>query len=221
MRKDLTIIYYTSNREDEAFEKKIKDKLLAVCGDIPIISVSQKPIDLGKNICVGDVGACDHNLFRQIQIGCEEAKTPYVISCEADCLYPPSYFTFTPANENYYRFGPLYVLNKWGKGEWGGFFPKSTAPFAQITKKEYWLKELDRVFTNMPRWRSPGDYCRLPLFLKRDWVNVQLDDPIISLKTGKGMRKHTQTNVGGVVSKVTYWGDAEDLRKEIWGGGEK
>ena len=69
--KDLfTIIYYTSNKEDEAFEGKTRKKLLEVCGDIPIISVSQKPIDFGKNICVGDVGACDANLYRQIQIGC-------------------------------------------------------------------------------------------------------------------------------------------------------
>jgi hypothetical protein len=216
--KDLyTIIYYTSNREDEAFEAKIKAKLLAVCGDIPIISVSQKPIDLGKNICVGDVGACDSNLFRQILIGCEAATTPFVISAEADCLYPPDYFQFVPDDTSeYYRFRPLYILNKWGKGQWGGFFPKATAPFAQITKRDYWLRELARAFTGRPLWSPDGDRYHLDLFLAHDWKTCELDSPIVNLKTGQGMRKSTQVD-GNCIDKIPYWGKGEDLRKEIWG----
>ena len=52
-----TIIYYTSNREDERFESRVRANLLKVCGNLPIISVSQKPIyGFGFNIPVGDVG---------------------------------------------------------------------------------------------------------------------------------------------------------------------
>ena len=84
--KDLaTIIYYTSNREKESFENVIIDELKKVAkevGDIPIVSVSQKPIDLGKNICIGDVGANDINLMKQILLGCEAATTPYVFMAE-------------------------------------------------------------------------------------------------------------------------------------------
>jgi hypothetical protein len=216
--KDLfTIIYYTSNREDEAFEAKIKKKLLSVCGDNPIISVSQKPINLGKNICVGDVGANDFNLFRQIQIGCQAVKTPFVISVEADCLYPPDYFQFKPDNEaEYYRFGPLYILNKWGAGDWGEFWPKSTAPFAQITKREYWLNELEKIFIDKPLWNIKGEHFRLPLFLDRDWKNVILDKPIVNLKTGQGMRKNTRVD-GNCIDEIPYWGKGENLRKELWG----
>lgn len=216
--KDLyTILYYTSNREDEAFENLVKRKLLEVCGDIPIISVSQKPIDLGKNICVGDVGACDFNLFRQILIGCEAAKTPYIISAEADCLYPPEYFQFKPDDEaEYYRFGPLYILSKWGSGDWSGFWSKSTAPFAQITKRGYWLRELSKVFADKPLWSKPGERVRLPLFLDRDWDTCELKNPVINLKTGQGMRKNTQVD-GNCISRVPYWGKGTDLRKEIWG----
>ena len=214
---DLSIIYYTSNREDEAFEKKIKDKLLEVCSDYPIISVSQKPIDLGTNICVGDVGTSDHNLFRQIQIGCLEAKTKYVISCEADCLYPPDYFQFVPDGADYYRFSPTYILEKWGKDTYGGFFPKTTAPYAQITKREYWLSELEREFRDRPYWSEEGDRYHLGLFLKKDWKDIKLDNPIISLKTGQGMRKHTQVDARSMVNELPYWGNAELLRKELWG----
>ncbi len=189
---------------------------MAVCGDIPIVSVSQKPIDLGKNICVGEVGACDFNLFRQIQIGCMEATSPYVISCEADCLYPPDYFQFVPNGDNYYRFNPLYILEKWGKDSYGGFFPKETAPFAQITKREYWLSELDREFKDKPSWLPNNDKYHLNLFLDRDWKDCILKNPIVSLKTGDGMRKHTQVSMKTMVNDIPYWGNAEVLRKELW-----
>jgi hypothetical protein len=104
------IIYYTSNREKPEFEQRIIDDLLLKCGDIPIISVSQKPIHLGKNICVGDVGASNFNMFRQIQIAREATDAEFVISAEADCLYPPDYFTFTPPDERCYRDNNLYVM---------------------------------------------------------------------------------------------------------------
>src|SRR4030042_1521512 len=108
----LTILYYTSNREKPYFEKRIQGNLLKVCGDVPIISISQKPIDLGTNICVGDVGASGFNMFRQVQIGCEHAKTKFVISAEADCLYPPDYFQFVPERDDRcYRNSHLYVMH--------------------------------------------------------------------------------------------------------------
>ena len=217
MKNLYTIIYYTSNRENEAFEAKVKKRLLEVNDNIPIISVSQKPIDLGKNICVGDVGACDSNLFRQIQIGCEAAKTPFVISAEADCFYPPDYFQFVPdESTEYYRFSPLYILNKWGVGDWGGFWPKSTAPFAQITRREYWLRELERAFTGRPRWMPHGDRYHLDLFLAREWKSCVLKNPVLNLKTGQGMRKNTKVD-GHCVQEIPYWGRGDDLRKELWG----
>ena len=65
----VTILYYTSNREGEEFEGRIRQNILNVKGDLPIISISHKPIDFGENICVGDVGVSGFNMFRQIQIG--------------------------------------------------------------------------------------------------------------------------------------------------------
>jgi len=108
---DATIIYYTSNREKPSFEKRIQENLKKNSNGLPIISVSQKPIDLGKNICVGEVGVSGFNMFRQVQIACREAKTRFVISAEADCLYPPDYFLFEPTREDIcYRDTNLYVL---------------------------------------------------------------------------------------------------------------
>ena len=216
MNELYTIVYYTSNREDEAFEDLMKKKLLEVSGDIPIISVSQKPITLGHNICVGDVGACDHNLFRQILTAAKEVKTPYIISCEADCIYPPEYFTFVPDDDsNYYRFNPIYVFNKWGKGEYKGFFPKTTAPFAQITKTKYYVDELERAFTGLPMWRENRNPIHVDIFSHHDWSERHLENSVISFKTGNGMRKHSEAS-GRPVDELSYWGDADSFRKEIW-----
>ena len=95
-KNSVSIIYCSSNREHPKFEQRIKDNILKVRGNLPIISVTQKPINFGKNICVGNVGVSGFNFFRQSLIACEEAKTKFVISAEADCLYPPGYFQFIP-----------------------------------------------------------------------------------------------------------------------------
>ncbi|MCK9371410.1 hypothetical protein M0R04_15960, partial [Candidatus Dojkabacteria bacterium] len=96
MNNNATILYYSSQREKPEFEFKIIDNLLKVCGDLPIISITHFPMDLGHNICVGDVGCSGFNMFRQVLLGCEAANTTFIISAEADCLYPPDYFTFRP-----------------------------------------------------------------------------------------------------------------------------
>ena len=96
--ENLTIIYYSANTE--LFEDKIIAHLKKQAGDIPIISVSRKPLDLGKNICIGEQPICYSNLWKQILLGLKEAKTEFCLSAESDCLYPPEYFTFIPPVNN-------------------------------------------------------------------------------------------------------------------------
>ncbi len=150
MTGDITILYYSSNREKPDFEERVKENLLKVCGGLPIISVSHKPIDLGKNICVGDVGTSGFNMFRQVQIACEAATTPFVISAEADCLYPPDYFQFRPPRlDAPYRDSNLYVM----PDARDYFFLKSEgATHAQIVGREFYLSTLKKLFEGAPKW---------------------------------------------------------------------
>ena len=135
--EDLTVIYYTSNREAPEFESRIMGHLLDVCGHLPIVCVSQKPVYMGKNIVVGDVGASGFNMFRQVQIACQEAKTRFVVSAEVDCLYPPDYFDFVPERDDAcYRNSNLYVMGH--KRDY--FFKKSEgATHAQVIGREFYL----------------------------------------------------------------------------------
>lgn len=210
-----TIIYYTSNKEKPEFEDKIKENLLKVCGECPIISVSHKPIDLGKNICVGDVGASGFNMFRQVQIACEEAKTDFVISAEADCLYPPDYFNFIPNRKDVcYRNSNLYV-----RGQYRDYFYKKAegATHAQVVGREYYLKTLSKLFIGAPKWsveekNFPKERTkREDVF---DWIEYyETANPVIQIKTGESMRHYTHSDRTPVYD-LPYWGSFNDLKEK-------
>ena len=71
--------------------------------DYPIITVTQKPIDFGKNIVL-DLERSVLSMYKQILKGLEEADTEYIFQIEHDLLYHPSHFNFTPNGNDYYYF---------------------------------------------------------------------------------------------------------------------
>ena len=44
------VVYYTDNKLEESLDVAVRAQLESACGDIPIISVSQIPMDFGKNM---------------------------------------------------------------------------------------------------------------------------------------------------------------------------
>lgn len=218
MSKKATIIYYTSNREDPGFEKRVQETLLQNSGGLPIISISQKPIDLGKNICVEDVGASGFNMFRQVQIACLEAKTEFVISAEADCLYPPDYFTFRPERDDMcYRDSNLYVMPD--RRDFF-FYKKEGATHAQIIGRKFYLATLEKLFKGAPQWSTEEKNFPKERFKKDDvfdyieyWTS---DNPVVQIKTHRGMRYFTHSDRTPIPS-LPYWGDGQDVRKKyLW-----
>jgi hypothetical protein len=211
MKDLLTVIYYTSNRENEAFESKIKAKLLEVIGDLPLISVSQKPIDFGTNICVGDVGTSDHNIYRQLQKGVLMAKTKYVCTAEADCLYPPTgYFDFNPPDENAaYHYTNVWILYKGS----GVFRKKAFSLCALFSNREYLIARLNRIIGKLPEWSTKKTH---PLFHKyQGWTPYKNELPVINIKTHDGMRWYTGTeNV--VATELPHFGTAKKLEEKLW-----
>jgi len=206
------VIYYTSNREKPSFEKKIQDDILAKIGDLPLISVSQKPIDFGKNICVGDVGTSGFNVCRQIQKACEATDADYVISTEADCLYPEDYFAFVPPKLDVcYRNTNIYIV----KYKRDFFKEKDSSLFAQVIGREFLLERLNYLFKGAPEWSEaeknfPKERHR-KIFDYYEYFKSK--NPCISIKTGRGMRQHTATR-DEKFYELPYWGTFEDFRKK-------
>lgn len=217
MDNTLGIIYYSSCREDPAFEARIQKTILENCGGLPIVSVTQKPMNFGKNICVGDdIGASGFNVFRQVQIACQNINTKFVISTEADCVYPPDYFTFIPErNDICYRNTNLYVM-----GDRRDYFFRKTegAVHAQVVGREFYLNNLNKLFEGAPQWsveefNFPKErHHQVDIFKDNEMTYYRTENPIFQIKTHRGLRYYTHSERIPIYD-IPYWGNGKKLKK--------
>ena len=107
--ENITIIQYTDNSLDESIASLCREQLVMASELKPIISVSHKPINLGDNICVGEIGRSHLSMYTQILTGVEKAKTKYISLVEHDCLYTPEHFNWQPPRKDVF----YYNLNIW------------------------------------------------------------------------------------------------------------
>ena len=205
-----TIIYYTANTEAPEFEKKITDDLKKKAGDIPIISVSHKPMDLGTNICVGKKPFCYTSEWKQVLIALKAAKTKFCIAAESDCLYPPEYFSFTPPEENMmYQYANIWMVWKHHNNFW-----KKTGHCegAQMCGREYWIKRLEPLLPE--KWEpltrpEESELVRKIFPGRKEWTGR----PVISFKTRDGVSYRTTFDNKSKTKKIPYWGEINNLKK--------
>lgn len=227
---DLTIIYYTANYLDDHnpyFLANTKRQLLKAVGDLPIISVSQKPIDLGQNICVGDTGRSHLNIYRQILIGAREAKTKYVAMAEDDILYSYEHFHEYVPQEN--RFA--YDINKWQIFTWAAppvfAYTHRRVVNSLIAKRDMLVSALEERFDkfkdvpeeNIPLkfWGDPGRYEKELGVSFRETEeftskvpNIVFNHPEAFGYLKLGMRKRMGPEQ---VDSLPDWGTAEEILK--------
>lgn len=221
LRELLTVIYYTSNHEKPEFEQKITDNLISTCGDLPIISVSQKPMDLGENICVGDVGLSAINEFRQILLGVKRAKTPFIVFAESDFIYPPDYFTFAPPEKGLYRHKNVWVVFK-NTEIAGSFRKKWYSEGAQICHKDLYVEKYEQYLADKPQWLREDTRKE-----DNSWIveNIPFkffggETACVTFKTGDGMRSLTtvlnEPGKGYKKNRLPHWGHVNKLRKQFF-----
>ena len=225
MNGELTVIYCSSNREMEQFESRIRQNILDVCDGLPIVCVSQKPIPgFGENVVVGDVGASGFNFFRQSLIACKTAKTRFVVSAEADCLYPPDYFQFVPPREDKcYRNSNLYVMPQhrawfWRKPE--------GATHAQVVSREFYIDRLEKLFYGAPEWsleerNFPKERWKMEDVFGRNQIKFyESENPVIQIKTSQSMRHYTHSERVDI-HELPYWGTGTDFRRKWYDIGRR
>jgi len=99
------ILYYTDSQLHESLARQVRKNLATVAGPIPIVSVSQKPLDFGRNICVGDLPRCEQSMYRQIVAGAEAiAPMSIVYLAEHDVFYHASHFAKLPRDHRAFWF---------------------------------------------------------------------------------------------------------------------
>jgi len=214
---ETTIIYYTSNIENEFFEKKIRDNILRQT-DLPIISVSHKPIEFGKNICIGEKPVCYLSLWKQQLIGLKEAKTKYCITAEADCLYPPEYFTFIPERDDLvYRYKNVWCF--WDNKS--RFWQKPCMEGAQMCNRKYWIERLEQVLESHKEWqelsREGNRKIALNIFKGDDRTSWN-GNPVLTFKTDKAISRKTALSRTPAVRELPYWGEANLIHNKYLNG---
>jgi hypothetical protein len=205
--------------------KNITDNLLKVIGDAELISVSQKPMDLGRNICVGDIGRSHLNIYRQALIGAKAAETPYIALAEDDILYSKSHFEIRPSSMEVFN----YDINEWRIYSWTIpplFSHKGNICVHQlISARDYFVDAMETRFRNNPdeskinlgNWKDPGRHDHLVgdknrnierSFASQSSIVFSHEDAFGYLNMGK-RKGHGPKQC----QYIEGWGRAEDIYK--------
>ena len=215
--QDRTILYVTANHEPQGMIDYTMD--IARKTGLPIISISHKPIDLGMNICVGDVGRSGINVHRQMILGCEAASTKYVVWCESDTLYPTEHFKFTPPaedriylNKNMWRF--LVSHKKYIK-------KKSPSICVIVADRLHLLGVLRDLLKNTPEWvneiehKGSDRHGKTKKLRDYDISYFETEIPVVSIFHKSGMHQKLSRTVGYRTKVIPYWPEAGKLKRII------
>lgn len=111
---DNTIIYLTDNILAEPLASRVREILTEKACGIPIISISQEPLDYGTNICVGKIGRSWLSLYKQLQEGLEAATAKNIVIAEHDCCYSEEHLNWTPPRDDTFYYNHNHWLVQWG-----------------------------------------------------------------------------------------------------------
>lgn len=244
---DLTLIYYTANRIDYAFMHAVRAELFkCFCGDDwddpvniakcpPIVTVTQKPDQWGRNICVGNIGASIYNVYRQVLIGARAAQTEFVACCEDDTLYAPSHFAYRSAPDTFAYDRSRWVITRRlsddGKRREAFFYWRERTQMAMcIAPRALLIETLEEKFAKYPvppvstdvakraGWGEPGRYEKnLGLTLrKREYFDSP--EPSITFNHSDSLMGRRKVNKDDIIcTDLPPWGNANDLWMRIHG----
>lgn len=221
------ILYYTANVSDRAFYDRVRSQILWAAQGIPIISVSQKPMDFGENICVGDIGVSHLNIYRQMLIGAKAADADYLFICEDDTLYAPSHFiSQLPPKDTF-----AYNVNRWRMYTWTDppLFSYTARPVGSqmIAPRRQLVDCLEERFE---KFKNESDIPHLKYFCepgRRDrelgttpqkmvkFKSAGAPNVVFTTKESLGFQHLKRKKGHGAVkcTELPYWGTAQEVLK--------
>lgn len=223
--KDLTVIYLTANQIPESFAEYQRKILLEAIGDYPLISISRKPIDFGKNLIdAGEI--CASNVYRIMLRGAKEASTEYVAIAEDDTLYPKEHFDlFRPDKDTFAYNQNRFALFSWGTPTYSWRNRKTNATL--IAPRKLLIEALEERFAKYSQ-NIPDEFCgelgrervekNLRVTLRKS-VEFFSDISVIQINHEMGIdgtaRRHTK-RLGSIKAyDIPFWGQAKDLIKNF------
>ena len=109
MKTTKGLVYYTHHVGDPLFLETCRQNLLRCAKNYDIVSVSDRPIDFGRNFVLDNVPPGPLQIFKKILLGLEKSTTDIIFLIEHDILYHPSHFDFVPSEKNIF----YYNRNRW------------------------------------------------------------------------------------------------------------
>ena len=203
------IVYYTDNQLETSLAEAVRKNLATAAGPIPIISVSQKPLNFGRNICVGEKPKTAQSMYEQILIGLEAAPDNSVVYlCEHDVFYHPSHFAKVPKDNGAFYFNRNRYY--WWVGDDSFYRASGSKALSQaVVTKEYALAHVKQRLDNWVPFFKVRRYSwnsSRPNIDVRHGNNLTLDGPNKSkiLETGIGAVQ----NLGG-------WGGTSHFQSTV------
>ena len=93
--ENLTVIYLTENRLPKYWTEYHQKILLEAVGDLPLITVSRNPMQIGLNLIQTEPRS-PSNVYWQILKAAKIAITDYIAIAEDDTLYHAEHFAYRP-----------------------------------------------------------------------------------------------------------------------------
>jgi hypothetical protein len=221
----LTLLYYTANRVNDSFAEKVRERLLRSSDTLPIISVSQKPIDFGQNICLGELGFSPYHLYRQVLEGAKAARTTFVAFCEDDTLYPLQHFLTLPPTEDAF----YYNTQRWWLESSGVFRHRTrTSGCACIAPRALLIDTLEKRFEKYPEpppgrwaWRHFGEPGRIERKIGLDPVKLtryQTQHAVVTVnhRDSLGGKRRMDREHDTFADELPIWGSAAELWEELY-----
>lgn len=209
------ILYYTDNMLDEKVMRVCQKQLKKGAREKKIdkiVSVSLKPVDLGRNIVL-PLERGYLTMFKQILTGLEALDTDIVYFTEHDVLYHPSHFDFIPPDRNIW----YYNSNCWFLRLTDGFAIHYTARslsglcvYRDIAIKHYKerIAMTEREGFSYRMGFEPMTHLRIK------WANVygagffKSSSPNIDIKHGRNLTS-ARWSIDKFRNKPTDWKEAD------------
>ena len=220
---DLTAMYITANLMHERWLKHQVETMLSAIGpDVPIISVSKKPMDLGTNI-VEDFPRCHWSIYRAMLLASKAAKTRYVAMAEDDALYSREHFVeFRPPDD-----AVSYNRSRWSLFSWDPIYclRQRISNCTLIAPRELLieaLEEREKKWPNGAKNELTGEVGReivhrrlgIPPVKLVEWYSTT---PVIHLNHRDGIdpsqQRHWKAHGQIKAYDIPHWGKSAELVK--------
>ena len=200
-KSNRVILYYTDSQLEESLAGAVRKNLATAAGPIPIISVSQKPLQFGQNIVVGPKPRTAQSMYEQILTGAEQAPEKSIVYlCEHDVFYHPSHFAKLPKDDRAFYFNQNRYY--WWVGD-TAFYKAgnhSKALSQAVVNREYLI---EHVKARLANWSPNFKVRRYQWHSERPNVDVRHGQNL----TGDGAKKkRILAGDGEPVYNIGGWG---------------